>query len=155
MKKNNNSQLVNSRWKSFIKPIFTFFVVAIPGILLWIFFSSDFPFANAYNMEYDWWIKLLIGIAFICGSFLITCLFVSIKIIDISIFMFSLPVSICFTIIFVSDSLVAWVRAIIIIPFFFLIIPISIAVKKIEIRQIMKSKNKINNDNNKIIGHKK
>ena len=71
MKKNNksknNNKMVNSWLESFKTPLFTFFVIAIPCLLLWIFFSSDFPFAAAFNIEYSWWIKLLIGIASLVG----------------------------------------------------------------------------------------
>ena len=157
MKKNNksknNNKMVNSWLESFKTPLFTFFVIAIPCLLLWIFFSSDFPFAAAFNIEYSWWIKLLIGIAFIIFSFLLTLLFVYFKILKWSIFIFSLPIAICFVAIFVSDQLEPWVRSLIIIPFFFLIIPIAIIVKKIEIKQMIKAKKDKNNDDT-IIGHK-
>ncbi|MBD5422937.1 MAG: hypothetical protein HDR43_00315 [Mycoplasma sp.] len=153
MKKNNNNSLIKSRWKSFKNPIFTFFVIAIPCLLLWIFFSNDFPFAKHYNLDYSWWIKLLIGISFIVGTFLITVLFVYIKILDLSIFIFSLPVSICFVVIFVSDGLEPWIRALIVIPFFLLVIPISIITKKIEIKKMIKKQQTSLNEE-KIIGHK-
>lgn len=157
MKKNNksknNNKMVNSWLESFKIPLFTFFVIAIPCLLLWIFFSSDFPFAAAFNIEYSWWIKLLIGIAFIIFSFLLTLLFVYFKILKWSIFIFSLPIAICFVAIFVSDQLEPWVRSLIIIPFFFLIIPIAIIVKKIEIKQMIKAKKDTNNDDT-IIGYK-
>ncbi len=154
MKKNKKSKngMINSWIESFKTPLFTFFVIAVPCLLLWIFFSNDFPFATYFNISYDWWIKLLIGLAFIIGSFLITFLFVYLKILKISIFMFSLPVAICFITIFVTDQLEPWIRSLITIPFFFLIIPIAIVIKKIEIKKIVKDKSK--NDEDNIIGYK-
>lgn len=158
MKKNNkrsknNNKTVNSWLESFKTPLFTFFVIAIPCLLLWIFFSNDFPFAAAYHIDYSWWVKLLIGIAFIVFSFLLTLLFVYFKILKWSIFIFSLPIAICFVAIFVSDQLEPWVRSLIVIPFFLLIIPIAIVVKKIEIKQMIKTKKQVNSEDN-IIGYK-
>lgn len=157
MKKNNKSKnsnkMINSWLESFKTPLFTFFVIAIPCLLIWIFFSNDFPFASAYHIEYSWWIKLLIGIAFIVFSFLITLLCVYLKILKWSIFIFSLPITICFITIFVTDQLEPWIRSLIIIPFFLLIIPISILVKKIEIKQMIKNKKQNSNEDN-IIGYK-
>lgn len=153
MKKNNESPILNSRKNSIIKSVFTFLVIAIPALMLWIFFSNDFPFAKHFGIEFSWWIKLLIGISFIIGSFLITLLFIYLKILDLSIFIFSLPVSICFVIIFATDLLAPWARAIIIVPVFFLVIPITILIKKIQLNIIIKNKNK-NKTEEKIIGHK-
>lgn len=154
MKKNNNNQLINSRWKSFVKPIFTFFVIAIPALLIWVFFSTDFPFAEHWNLNYEWWIKLLIGIAFVIGTFLITALFVSLRMLDMSVFSFSIPVSVSFMTIFITDQLVAWARALIIIPIFLLIIPVVIYTKKIETKLAIRKRKKIEKSNEKIIGHK-
>lgn len=156
MKKNkrkNDNKTVNSWLESFKTPLFTFFVIAIPCLLLWIFFSNDFPFAEAFNIQYSWWIKLLIGFAFIASTFLLTLLFVYLKMLKWSIFIFSLPISICFVAIFVTDQLEPWIRSLIIIPFFLLIIPIAIIVKKIEIRQMIKNQ-KQKNDEDHIIGYK-
>lgn len=133
MKKNNKN--VNSISKSFIKPIFTFFVVVIPALILWIFFSKDFKFLWKDDyIEISWWIKFAISLAFIIFTFSITFLFIYFNLLDISIFSFSLPVSICFMVIFLSDSLEPWIRLLIIVPFIFLSIPIIFFVKKIEFK---------------------
>lgn len=155
MKKNNitSNNRINSRGKSFVKPIFTFFVVAIPSLLLWIFFSNDFPFAKEYKLEFPWWIKLFIGIALLISTTLITLLFIYIKILDWNIFNFSLPVAICFSVIFVTDNLEGWIRALIVLPFLFSIIPIFMIVKKIEMKEQIK-RNKKTNNKEKVIGHK-
>lgn len=156
MKKNNQklkNQNINSGWKSFVKPVFTFFVIGVPSLLLWIFFSNDFPFAKEFKVESAWWIKLLIGLSLIVVTTLITFLFIYIKILDWNIFNFSLPIAICFTVIFVTDQFEAWIRAIIVLPFLFSIIPIFMIVKKIEMWEQIKKHKKTNN-NEKIIGHK-
>ncbi len=152
--KKNNSPIVNSRWKSFIKPIFTLLVIAVPSLMIWIFFSNDI-FAKELGLDLVWWIKLLIAIGFICATLLITMLFVYLKILDMSIFMFSLPISICFMTIFVTDELVAWLRSIIVVVMFLLIIPISIYTKKIETKLLIRKKIKQEKNNEKIVGHKK
>ena len=128
-------------------------VIAVPALLIWIFFSNDYPFAEKFGTNYQWSIKFAIGIAFIIGSFLLTLLLVSMKMLDISIFMFSLPIAISFMTIFITDSLVPWARALIVITAFLLVIPISIVIKKIEIKLIIKKKEK-ENEKIKIIGHK-
>ncbi len=156
MKKNKNYTNVNSRWRSFIKPLYTLFVIAVPAILIWIFFSKD-VFAVELGINFIWWIKFAIALAFIVVTSLITALMVYLKIIDISVFMFSLPVSICLMTIFLTDNFTgdqSWVRAIIIIPVFFLTIPICITIKKIEIRLAIKKRTKEKIDNEKIIGYK-
>lgn len=156
MKKNNkknNNQMINSRLKSLINPLYTFFVVAVPSLMIWIFFSNDFPFADSWNINYSWWIKLLISVSFIVGAFLITVLFIFLKILPISILNFSLPISICFMVIFVTDNIEPWIRALIIVPFLLLSFPITILVKKIDIKIKMKKNKKWKNED-KIIGHK-
>lgn len=133
MKKNNKN--INSISKSFIKPVFTFFVVVIPALILWIFFSRDFRFLWKEDyINISWWIKLIISLVFIIFTFSLTFLFVYFNLLDISIFSFSLPISICFMVIFLSDSLEPWVRLLIIVPFIFLSIPIIFFIKKIEFK---------------------
>lgn len=54
-------------------------------------------------------------------------------------------------IIFISDDLEPWIRALILIPFIFLIIPIGMIVKKYEYNKALNSKK---NKNNEIIGYR-
>lgn len=135
--KENNNYLINSRKISWIKSIYTLFVIAIPALLIWIFFSKDFFWHNSFLF----WQKFLIALSFIVCSTLITILFIYFKILNINILSFSLPVAICFMVIFLTDDLlVSWARALIIVPFILLFIPINLICKKIETRIQLKNK---------------
>lgn len=144
-----NSYL-NSKKKSWIKSIYTLFVVAIPSVLIWIFFSKDILNYNALV----WWQKLLISIGFIIGVILITLLFIYLKILEISVFTFVLPIAITFMIIFLTEDLVAWARTLIVLPFISLIIPTHFICKKIEMKIIIKKRLKAKLNKNQVIGSK-
>lgn len=148
--KNSN---VKSKSKSFITPIYTFLVIVLPSLLLWIFFSKDFSFV--FNIKLKWWFKLIIAFIFVISTFLLTLLLIYFKILNVDILFFSLPISICFMAIFATDELNYWIRAIILIPCFLLMIPIILLVKKIKLILYLKQKRKNNDQSNeKIIGHK-
>lgn len=148
MKENN--YFINSKKKTWIKCIYTLFVVAIPSILIWTFFSKDILNYNTLL----WWQKFLISTGFIIGVVLITLLFIYFKILDINVFTFVLPISITFMSIFLTEELVPWARTLIVIPFMFLIIPTHYICQKIETKLIIKQKVKQKISKEKIIGSK-
>lgn len=149
MKENNN--FINSKKKSWIKPIYTMFVVAIPALLLWLFFSND-VFGQIIKLKY--WHKILISIAFLLFSVSLTSLLIYLKILEISILSFVVPTSVCFMAIFLTDALEPWARALIVIPFVFLVIPLNIFCKKLEIKVLMHQKLKDKLNKQKIVGSK-
>ncbi len=149
--KKNNSPIIKSWSKSWITPLFAFFAIAVPAILLWLFFSKDI---NLFNIKIELWIQGLIALAFFVFTLLVTLLFIWLKLINLSILSFTIPISICFIVIFLTDQLEPWVRVLITVPFIFLIIPISIFIKKLEFKIEIKKRIKSKNDDEKIIGHK-
>ncbi|MGL6125328.1 MAG: MAG3450 family membrane protein [Metamycoplasmataceae bacterium] len=138
-KPKNKNIIVNAKSKSWIKPLYTLFVVAIPSFFIWFFLGKDFqedaPFAIGYN--------ILIAIAFILVITTITLLLVYLKILKISIIVFTFPIMICFMAIFLSSWLEGenqWYRILIIIPLVFLVIPANMFVNYYEKKQLIKMK---------------
>lgn len=150
--KENNNDILNSKKQSWIKPLYTFFVVALPAILIWLFFSNDI-FSNNFNINIGY--KFLIAFAFLIITFSLTFLLIYFKVLEINTLSFVIPVGVCFMVIFLTDSLVSWARALIILPFIFLVIPINILCRKLEVKQEIKRKIKNKIENEKIIGTKK
>lgn len=137
MKANKTNPLINSKKNSWIKSLYTLFVIAIPALLLWVFFSDDF--LNIQPLAI--WAKWLLAIGFVLISTIVTSILIYFQILEINVLTFSLPVSICFMVIFLTGSLEPWVRALIILPFMLLTIPINIVCKKIELKMMIKKKN--------------
>lgn len=137
MKKNHNP-LINSRKNSWIKSIYALFAIAIPALLLWIFFSDDFLKIQPLPV----WARWLIAIGFVIVSTLVTAILIYFKILEVNVLAFSLPVAICFMVIFLTGGLEAWIRALIVLPFMLLTIPINIICKKIELKLNYQNKNK-------------
>ncbi|MGL5732998.1 MAG: MAG3450 family membrane protein [Metamycoplasmataceae bacterium] len=135
----NDNIILNTRSKSWIRPLYTLFVVAIPSFFIWFFLGKDFrtdpPFSIGYNV--------LIAIAFIIIISAITILLVFLKILKMSIIIFTFPITICFMAIFLSSWLQGeyqWYRVLIIIPLVFIVIPINMFVNYYERKQIIKIK---------------
>lgn len=151
MKKNkNNNPLINTKRKSWIKPLYTLFVVAIPSFFIWFFLGKDF-IPEKEKPPLDIWLNILIAISFIIIVITITLFLVYLKILDMSIMTFVVPIIICFMAIFLSSWLDGdnqWYRVLIIIPLVFTVIPINILVSKYENKQIIKLK--IKKDLNKL-----
>lgn len=130
----------NSKKKSWIKPLYTFFVIAIPAFMIWYFLSGDFISTNQTEI----WIAILVAIAFILISSLVTIILIYFKILDIFVLNFSLPIAITFMIIFLSSfisgdyALKISLRAILSLLSCFLVIPINILITKYNIKLIAK-----------------
>lgn len=150
MKENNN--LINSRKNSWIKPLYTFFVVALPAMLLWLFFSNDI-FKDVFEIKYIF--KILIALGFILITTGLTILLIYLNILDFNTIAFVLPVGICFMVIFLSSQLYPWARFLIVFPFMVLVIPINIICQKIELKRNAKKRIKMKLENEKIIGSQK
>lgn len=135
----NNNVLLNTKAKSWIKPVYTLFVVAIPSFFIWFFLGKDFqpnpPFAIGYNV--------LIAISFMVVVTTITLLLVYLKILKMSIIIFVFPIMLCFMAIFLSSWLEGdnqWYRILIIVPLVFLVIPVNMFVNYYENKQVIKLK---------------
>ncbi|MGL4252189.1 MAG: hypothetical protein ACRCRQ_01370, partial [Metamycoplasmataceae bacterium] len=114
-----DNTILNTKARSWVRPLYTLFVVAIPSFFIWFFLGKDFrsdpPFSLGYNV--------LIAIAFIIVISVITILLIFLKILKISIIIFTFPITICFMAIFLSSWLQGeyqWYRVLIIIPLVFL-----------------------------------
>lgn len=137
MKKNKNPSFIASKKESWVKPLYTFFVVAMPALLIWVFCSSDF-LGTVYNFAF--WVKSLIAIGFMAYVFLTTTLLIYLKIIPINIITFAFPVCLTFMAIFLSDALAYWLRALIILPFVFTIAPFYFWSQKLEMKRRAREK---------------
>ncbi|MGL5357574.1 MAG: MAG3450 family membrane protein [Metamycoplasmataceae bacterium] len=142
--KNNKNPNLNSRKNSWIKALFTLFVVAIPSIMIWFFLSKDFGGGdqNVLNFGYG----ILISIGFIIAVFLLSYLFYYFKICDVSLFTFSLPVAITFMGIYLSSFLNSTdpnyilYRSLIVLPLTLTVIPINMFITKIKLKIRLKDK---------------
>ena len=137
--KSADISILNSKVNSWIKPLYTLFVVAIPSFFIWLFLGKDFgktpPLSFGYNV--------LIAISFIIVIGIITSVLIYFKILKTSILNFIVPIVICFMAIFLSswiDGDNQWYRILIIIPLVFIVIPINILVDKYDRKQILKLK---------------
>ena len=145
-----NNKLINSRKQSWIKPIYTFFVVVIPAIFIWLFYGE----MNLSSINLEWWKQFLIAIGFVIAILGLTSLLIYFRVFDIFILTFSFPVAICLMMIFVSYPLPIYARALLLIPFIALVFPINIICNKINLQNKIKNKIKKQENNDKIIGHK-
>lgn len=140
--------ILNTKSKSWIKPLYTLFVVAIPSFFIWFFLGKDFhknpPFSIGYN--------ILIAISFIIVVSIITLLLVKLRVLKISVIIFAFPIMICFMAIFLSSWLEGdnqWYRILIIIPLVFVVIPANMFVNYYERKQLVKLKVRNELDKNK------
>ncbi|MGL4343044.1 MAG: hypothetical protein ACRCRZ_00540 [Metamycoplasmataceae bacterium] len=136
---NNN---LNSKAKSWIKPLYTFFVIAIPAFFIWFFLSNDFGlFNNLLNFGY----AFLIAIGFILISTILTYVVYYFKLVDIFVFSFSLPVAIALMTIYLSSYInnfqyAITIRAILVLIVSFSVVPINMIIIKLNIKQIAKQR---------------
>lgn len=137
----NSSFNLNSKRKSWIKPIYTFFVVAIPSFFIWFFLSNDFESKNVFLV----WAATLIAIGFLLAIFLITIFLIYFKVLDIYVLNFALPVAITFMVIYLTSyislseeqlEIEITIRSIIVLLSTTLTFPISMLVKKTNIKII-------------------
>ena len=131
MKAKSNNPNLNSRKNSWIKSLYGLFAIALPALLLWIFFSDDFLAIQPLAL----WAKWLVALGFLVVSTLVTSILVYWKILEINVLAFTLPVAICFMSIFLTTSLEPWARALIVLPLILLTIPIHMVCQRLELRQ--------------------
>ena len=131
MKAKSNNPNLNSRKNSWIKSLYGLFAIALPALLLWIFFSDDFLAIQPLAL----WAKWLVALGFLVVSTLVTSILVYWKILEINVLAFTLPVAICFMSIFLTTSLEPWARALIVLPLILLTIPIHMVCQRFELRQ--------------------
>lgn len=131
MKAKSNNPNLNSRKNSWIKSLYGLFAIALPALLLWIFFSDDFLAIQPLAL----WAKWLVAIGFLVVSTLVTSILVYWKILEINVLAFTLPVAICFMSIFLTTGLEPWARALIVLPLILLTIPIHMVCQRLELRQ--------------------
>lgn len=148
MKENNG--IVKSKKNSWMTPLYTFFIVVIPGIMIWLLFSNDF---GLNIIKLPLWGSFLVALGFILGVSLLTIFLIYIKLLKFNVSWFAIPIAIIFMAIFLTDSLFPWARALICLPLVIVFLPIKIWSEKIERRIYIKNKIKKENENNKIIGH--
>jgi hypothetical protein len=137
--KKKDISILNTRTKSWIKPAYTLFVVAIPSFFMWFFLGKDFGFTPPLSLGYNF----LVAIAFIIVIITITLFLIYFKILKMSIMTFVVPILICFMSIFLSSWLVGdnqWYRILIIVPLVFTVIPVNILVNWYETKQSLKIK---------------
>lgn len=151
MKGNSDNKIVKSKINSWMTPIYTFFVVVVPGMMIWLLFSSDFGLATN---EPPLWLKFLIALGFISFVSILTMFLICIRLLKISVLWFAIPISIIFMGIFLTNPLLPWVRALICLPLVLLFLPIKILSEKIEMKIFIKNKLKKETKEEKIIGHK-
>ncbi len=141
--KTNTNYIVNTKLKSWIKPLYTLILVAIPSIFMWVYLGWDFRPKDQPPPLNIWYI-ILIVILFIFVIILITLILIYFKILPLSILPFIIPILISFMAIFLSSWLheinQQWYRALIIIPSIFTVIPVNIFLNKYERKQLIKSK---------------
>ena len=140
-KKNQKKDIsiLNTRAKSWIKPAYTLFVVAIPSFFIWFFLGKDFGTTPPLSIGYN----ILIALSFIAVVVTITLFLIYFKILKMSIMTFVIPILVCFMAIFLSSWLDGdnqWYRILIIIPLVFIVIPINIFVNYYERKQSLKIK---------------
>lgn len=145
MKKNNLKNkkkgqiILKTKAKSWIKPLYTLFVVAIPSFFIWLFLGKDFLDKPPFEIQYN----ILIAFAFILIVFLITFFLIYFNILKISILTFVVPIIISFMTIFLTSWLpkdLEWARILIIISFVFIVIPTNFLVDRYERRKLLKSR---------------
>ncbi|MDK2819219.1 MAG: hypothetical protein KFW07_00080 [Mycoplasmataceae bacterium] len=140
--KGNNQIILNTKIKSWVKPLYTLFVVAIPSFFIWLFLGKDFIDEPPFEIYYN----ILIAISFIIIVFLLTFFLIYFNILNMSILTFVVPIIISFMTIFLTSWLpkdLEWARILIIIPLIFLVIPVNILVDRYERRKLLKSKIKL------------
>ena len=131
--------ILNSRLNSWIKPLYTLFVVAIPSFFIWLFLGKDFGKTPPLSFGYN----LLIAILFMIVIAIITSILIYFKILKMSILTFIIPIVICFMAIFLStwlDRDNEWYRILNIIPLVFIVIPVNVLVDRYDRKQILKLK---------------
>ena len=125
--------------KSWIKPAYTLFVVAIPSFFMWVFLGKDFGKTPPLSLGYN----ILIALVFIIVIITITLFLIYFKILKMSIMTFVIPILVCFMAIFLSSWLQGddrWYRILIIIPLVFVVIPVNIFVNYYEKKEVIKTK---------------
>lgn len=129
--KAKNHPFINSRRASWIKTLYALFVIAVPALLLWIFFSDDF--LAIQPLAWGWQVTLALG--FVAGTTLVTVILIHFQLLEPSVLAFTLPVAICFMVIFLTSALAPWQRALLLAPFLCLTIPIHMLCKKWELKR--------------------
>lgn len=104
---------MNKKYKtsSLIKSLISFFLVLLPSLIIWFFFSKDWTPNPIISYKYIW----LIALGFVMLVLLISWIFVITHIAWYDLFNFTLPIAILMMLILITYPLTSWARALIII----------------------------------------
>ncbi len=142
--KNNlvkNEKFEDKRTGSWTQVLVTLVFILIPALFIWIFLSKDFNVVQVLSIGELW----AIAIGFIAYAILITIFLIWIQLIWIDTMNFTLPVSIVLMAILLSQDVVIWGRALIVIALIFTALPVNM----ITVRYVEHKINKKNNQKNK------
>ncbi|NQZ29111.1 MAG: hypothetical protein HRT98_01870 [Mycoplasmatales bacterium] len=116
-----NPEIMEKRTGAWTQALVTLIFILIPAIIMWIFLSKDFNVKQVLNLGELWGV----AIGFIGYALLITLFLIWIQLIWIDTMNFTLPVAIVLMSILLSQNVVIWGRALIVISLIFTALPVN------------------------------
>ncbi len=116
-----NTNILEKRTGAWTQALVTLVFILIPAIIMWVFLSKDFNAKQVLTVGELWGVS----IGFIGYSILVTLFLMWIQLIWIDTMNFTLPVAIVLMSILLSQDVVIWGRALIVIALIFTALPVN------------------------------
>ncbi|CAM9109170.1 MAG3450 family membrane protein [Mycoplasma todarodis] len=116
-----NPEIMEKRTGSWTQALVTLVFILIPAIVMWIFLSKDFNAKQVLTTGELW----AVAIGFVSYALLITLFLMWIQLIWIDTMNFTLPVAMVLMSILLSQDVVIWGRALIVISLIFTALPVN------------------------------
>ncbi|TCG11516.1 MAG3450 family membrane protein [Mycoplasma todarodis] len=116
-----NIEIAEKRTGSWTQALVTLVFILIPAIVMWVFLSKDFNAKPILSTGELWGV----AVGFVGYALLVTLFLIWIQLIWIDTMNFTIPVSIVLMSILLSQNVVIWGRALIVIALIFTALPVN------------------------------
>ncbi len=132
-----NTNIMEKRTGAWTQALVTLVFILVPAIVMWVFLSKDFDAKQVLTTGELW----AVAFGFVGYALLITLFLMWIQLIWIDTMNFTLPVAMVLMSILLSQDVVIWGRALIVIALIFTALPVNMFTIRYIERRVDKNRN--------------